>query len=195
MQSDEQLIERVQRGDRPALGELFERYQKPLFNFFQRGFGHAEDAEDLTMETLLRAFRNAGQFRGVGSFKAWLYHLALNVARDRARRTRRRPEVTASGVGEQWALVEDDRREKQPEEMALRSAVGEAVRAAIRDLPERERVVLILREYHELSYTEICAAARMPLPTVKMTLLRARRRVRERLQAAGGRAGAVELCL
>jgi len=192
--TDEQLMERVNGGDREALSELFHRHQKPLYNFFLRGFGHPQDAEDLAMETLLRVFRHGDHFQGGGSFKAWLYRLALNVSRDRGRRVRRRPEVTASSMEEQWAALEDEREEQQPEAMALRTSFASTVRAAVRELPEKERAALLLREYQQLSYAEIGAALGASLPAVKMLLVRARGRVKKRLEA-GRLAETMEVCV
>ena len=181
--NDEQLMERVNQGDREALADLFRRHQRPLYNFFMRGFGHPEDAEDLAMETLLRVFRHADHFRGRGSFKAWLYRLAINVAHDRRRRAGRRPEVTASSVEAKWAALEDERPDCQPEAMALRDDFRGEVRAAVRELPEKERAALLLREYQQLSYAEIGTVLGTSVPAVKMLLLRARGRVRKRLEA------------
>jgi RNA polymerase sigma-70 factor (ECF subfamily) len=186
--ADERLMQRVRAGEREALSALFHRHQKPLFNFFLRGCGHTEEAEDLAMETLVRVFQRAEQFRG-GSFKAWMYRMALNVLRDKARSSRRRPEVTASSVETTWALLEDGREEQRPEAMAMRAALAATVREAVHSLPERERTALVLREYQQLTYDEIAAALGASLPAVKMLIFRARERVRKRLgeEPAGGR--------
>jgi RNA polymerase sigma-70 factor, ECF subfamily len=188
--SDEQLMERVVQDDREALAELFRRYQGPLYNFFLRSIGRPEDAEDLAMETLLRVFETAPRFRG-GSFRAWIYRLALNILRDRARRLRYRPECLASSIADAWSALEDQRQEGRPEEMALRGDLAARVRDAIRRLPEKERTALILREYQQLSYAEISTALEVSLPSVKMLLLRGREKVRKRL-GAGCPAGAAE---
>jgi RNA polymerase sigma-70 factor, ECF subfamily len=181
--TDEQLMERANHGERAALAELFRRYERPLFNFFLRGFGHPEDAEDLAMETLLRVFRSADRFRREGSFRVWLYCIALSVARDWARRRGRRPEVTASSVSAEWAGAEDDRPEGRPEEMAVRGDLAGAVREALRSLPEKERAALLLREYQQFSYEEIGAALGTSIGAVKMLLFRGRSRLRRRLEA------------
>jgi RNA polymerase sigma-70 factor (ECF subfamily) len=180
--TDEQLMGRVNQGERDCLTELFRRYERPMLNFFMRGFGHPSDAEDLVMETFLRVFRYADRFGDRGSFRAWLYCLALSVARDWARRRGRRPEVTASSVSEEWEETQDDRRAGDPEAMAVRGALVGAVREAIHSLPERERAALVLREYQQLSYEEIGAALETSVGSVKMLLLRARTRLRKRLE-------------
>jgi len=106
--ADEELMHQVAAGDRDALAELFRRHQKALYNFFLRGGAQPDDAEDLAMETLVRVYRGAPQFRG-GSFRGWLYRLAVNAARDRARSRRRRPEVPASALESAWGEIEDGR--------------------------------------------------------------------------------------
>jgi RNA polymerase sigma-70 factor (ECF subfamily) len=181
--TDEQLMGCVNQGERDGLAELFRRYERPLVNFFLRGFGHPADAEDLVMETFLRVFRYADRFGDRGSFRAWLYCLALSVARDWARRRGRRPEITASSVAEEWARVEDDRRDGHPEAMAVRGALVGVVREAVQGLPERERAALLLREYQQLTYEEIAAALETSVGAVKMLLLRGRTRLRKRLEA------------
>ena len=181
--TDEELVRRAGTGDREALAELFERHQQPLFAFFTRSFAAPEDAEDLAMETLLRIFRHAGQFRG-GSFRGWMYQLALNVGRDRLRRTRRRPELLASAVEAEWEAVPEARAGNSPEIAALRDEWAGGVRAALQELPEKERAALVLREYQQLSYAEIAVALGTSLPCVKMLLLRGRKRLRARLEAS-----------
>lgn len=181
--TDEQLVRKAGEGDREALAELFARYQQPLFAFFTRSFAAPEDAEDLVMDTLLRVFRNAGQFRG-GSFRGWIYQLALNVGRDRLRRVRRRPELLASAVAEEWETVRETRIGGSPEASALRDEWAGGVRAALQALPEKERAALILREYQQLSYLEISVALGASLPCVKMLLLRGRKRLRASLEAS-----------
>lgn len=183
MMDDERLIERVRGGDREALAELFERYQKPLYNFFLRACCAADDAEDLVMETLLRVHRHADRYTGRGSFRAWLYCLALNACRDRHRRSRRRPEIPASSVEAQWFQVEDPRAATQPELMAVRGSLAAEVRAAVRALPEKERQALVLREYQQLSCAEISEALQTSLPAAKMLLHRARTRLKRQLTA------------
>lgn len=180
--TDEQLMGRVNAGERDALAELFRRYERPMVNFFVRGFGHPTDAEDLTMETFLRVFRYADRFGDKGSFRAWLYCLALSVGRDWARRSRRRPEVTASSVEEAWVGATDGRRDRDPEAVAVRGAMARVVREAVLALPERERAALLLREYQQLTYEEIAVALGTSLSAVKMLLLRGRARLRKRLE-------------
>jgi RNA polymerase sigma-70 factor (ECF subfamily) len=192
--TDEALMGRVRNGDREALGELFRRHQRPLYNFFMRSFGLVDEAEDLAMETLLRVFRHADHFRGTGSFKAWLYHLALNVARDRSRRVKRRPETLASAMEETWADIQDERPHQAPESMAIRDDFAVMVRAAVRELPEKERAALLLREYQQLSYEEISQSLRTTVPAVKMLLHRARGRVRRALEGSAA-LELMEVCL
>jgi RNA polymerase sigma-70 factor (ECF subfamily) len=180
--TDEELMGRVNAGERDALAELFRRYERPLVNFFVRGFGHPTDAEDLTMETFLRVFRYADRFGDRGNFRAWLYCLALSVARDWARRSRRRPEVSASSVGEAWTSVRDTHRDRDPEAMAVRGTMTAVVREAVLGLPERERAALLLREYQQLNYEEISVALGTSVSAVKMLLLRGRSRLRKRLE-------------
>jgi RNA polymerase sigma factor (sigma-70 family) len=190
--TDEELIKLAADGDRDALAELFGRHQKPLFNFFLRGFGHCEEAEE-TMETFVRVFQNAARFRG-HSFRAWLYHIAMNALRDRCRKRTRRSEIPASAVSGEWSAVPDLRPDRHPEPVALRSSLVAAVREAVQGLPERERAAVLLAEFEDFSHQEVGVALGMSTAAVKVLLFRTRRRLRKRLEgtAAGG---VVELCL
>ena len=87
--SDEQLIEWIARGDRSCLGTLFERHHRALFNFVFQMTRNAALAEDLVQETFLRMLKAAGSFRGDGSFKSWMFHIARNQVYDHLRREKR----------------------------------------------------------------------------------------------------------
>ncbi|MHB9124777.1 MAG: RNA polymerase sigma factor [Armatimonadota bacterium] len=167
---------RFQAGDASAMEALFARFQKPLFNFFYRMVGRRETAEDLVQETFVKLCRFGTSFRGSeAKFSTWLYSVASNQGRDYIRHATRRPETP---LGE-YELSDDS----PPMEARLIGLELEGrLKAAINSLPEKERVAIILREYHGLDYRAIAEALSCPLGSVKVLIFRARQRLRERLK-------------
>lgn len=177
---------RFQAGDSSAMEELFARFQKPLFNFFYRMVGRRETAEDLVQDTFLKLCRFGNSFRGSDAkFTTWLYSVAGNQCRDYLRHTARRPE---SPLGD----LEDNHSENgidpapaagdsPVEEYLMRMELRAALKTAIKSLPEKERIAIVLREYHGLEYKEIADVLGCPIGSVKVLIFRARQRLRERL--------------
>jgi len=186
-ETDEELMARFQAGDSSAMEELFARFQKPLFNFFYRMVGRRETAEDLVQETFLKLCRFGGSFRGSeAKFTTWLYSVAGNQCRDYLRRSARRPETPLPDLEQSYS---DGLTEPAPaagdspvEDYLVRMELRAVLESAIRSLPERERLAIILREYHGLEYREIAEALGSPLGSVKVLIFRARHRLREKLK-------------
>jgi RNA polymerase sigma-70 factor (ECF subfamily) len=185
-ETDEELMARFQSGDAQAMEELFARFQKPLFNFFYRMVGRRETAEDLVQETFLKLCRFGSTFRGSESkFTTWLYSVAGNQCRDYLRHSARRPEVPLGDLEQDHSENGFDPPESGDspvEDHMVRMETKAALRAAIESLPEKERIAVMLREYHELEYKEIAQTLGCPVGSVKVLIFRARRRLRERLK-------------
>lgn len=162
---DEQLALRIQRGEREALAQLVERHHSRLIGFLYRMTGGDRAlAEDLAQESFLRVLRSIAQYRHPHPFKPWLYAIATNIARDHyksaaSRRTQNEfpDELPASS-------------ESEPEDALLDLDEGQRVAAAMLQLPDHQREVVILRYYQELSLAEISDALAIPVGTVKSRL-------------------------
>jgi len=167
------LVARSQRGDKEAFGELVRRYQRLVVSIAYRMSGDATLAEDAAQDAFLRAWQQLSRFeyRGAGSFRAWLCRIATNVTTDRLRKAH--PTVALEALPLPGGV--------RPDEVHLRGEEAQAVRAAILRLPEASRAALILREYEGLSYREIAEALNIPIGTVMSRLNYARRRLREEL--------------
>ncbi len=166
MVSDEMLMLEFQRGSREALEELFARYREPLFGFFRRRLHLRERAEDLAQETFLAVIRGKARYEGRASVRTYLYGIAMNLlAADRRKGIRTIPAATA--------------RHQDGTEDAL------WVRQALEKLDAQDREILMLREYEQLSYSEIAAVLGTPLNTVRSRLFRARLELKSRLDPAG----------
>jgi RNA polymerase sigma-70 factor (ECF subfamily) len=162
MASDEDLVGRLARGDTRALATLLERWNRPLFAFLVRHTGGDDrDIEDLRQETWLRVVRAADRFDAGRRFSTWLFQIALNLCRDRARRTRETP---LSPDATERAL-EGDGSGRAPSPDDLLDA-----RTLLDQLPEAQRSTMILRYYHGLSEEETAAVMDCPRGTVKSRL-------------------------
>ena len=167
MTNDEALMLQFQQGSREAFDELFTRYRAPLHGLFRRRLANDERAEDLTQETFLAVIRATERYEPRALVRTYLYGIALNLLASERRRQARNP---------------------LPLEESAEPAVDDAseevfwVRQAIGRLEEREREVLMLREYEQLSYDEISRLLRIPVNTVRSRLFRSRMALKNHLQ-------------
>lgn len=149
-------MQELAAGHEPALHELLRRYERSLAGFLYRHRA-GEDVDDLFQETWLRIVRNAHRFDPGKRFTTWMYRIALNLCRDRARRR-----------GSEHALpLVAEPTTNGPER---RVAAGLDARRLLAMLPEAQREVLILRHYHDMSEEETAAIVGIPVGTVKSRL-------------------------
>jgi len=167
MTSDEALMLEFQRGSREAFAELFARYRGPLCGFFRRRVLRRERAEDLVQETFLIVIRATSRYEPRSLVRTYLYGIALKLLSEERRRQTKDPPAPESSP----EPVADD-----PSETVL------WVRRALDQLDAIDREVLMLREYEQLSYSEIARLLRIPVNTVRSRLFRARMALKECLQ-------------
>jgi RNA polymerase sigma-70 factor (ECF subfamily) len=175
--NDAELIERWRAGDRTAFEALAGRWQQPMARFLFRLVGRAGPVPDLCQEVFLRVYRAGPRYREAGAFSAWLYRIALNVARDAARRARRAP----------LALQPPDRADSAaPADAACQQReTVRLVAEAVAELPERLRVVLVLHHYEGLNFEAIGRLTGTPASTLKSRFAVALKHLRSRLQELG----------
>lgn len=168
--SDAELVELAVGGDVGAFNDLVSRLEGPLYKFVYRYIGDAEAARDVCQEAFIRAYTNLDRFRGQAKFSSWLYQIALNVCRSEFRKQMARPAVSLQDE-EQHAhlrLVPSDGA--PPDEEAMRLQRARALQRALSRLPEEQRTVIILKEYHGLKFREIAEILGTPESTVKSRL-------------------------
>ena len=166
--SDEQLMTAVMGGDQVALAALAARHHAPLLGYLYRLAGGDEQlAEDLVQETLLHVLRQR-TYQSHRPFKPWLYAIATNLTRDYFKSAAVR-QCWREGDAEEALLSLDDSA-PGPEERALAPEQGSEIRAALAQLGEEYRVVLLLRFYQGFSLQEIAETLHIPLGTVKSRL-------------------------
>lgn len=178
LESDEQMYAQARKGDRAALAELVERYIGPLLKFLTRMTGQPQIAEDLVQETFFRVLRYRGS--SPQCFRPWIYQIARNLARDTFR---------SAAVRRETAYLEDEDQESEwiadpveTENLVLHTSNRQQVNALLQNLPARQREVIVLRFYQELSLEDISTITGAPLGTVKSRLFQGLRRARQILE-------------
>jgi len=154
------LVLRARQGDSAALDQLYRAHKDQVYTLCLNLCGNREEAQDLLQDTFVRAWRGMPKFAGRSSLRTWLCRIAINVARDAARRRR---------------------RERNPVEMSQGADVAmvDSVRAVLAALRPSHRAVLALRFSQSLSYQEIAECLNWSLGRVKVTLHRAKREFKE----------------
>lgn len=178
--SDETLMGALAAGDLPALDALMLRWQVPLRSFLHRHLQNEADALDLAQETFVRLYRHRDRYRPGARFTTWMFQIALNLARDHARKIQRRrtdslegaPPAATAGLAASGS---------SPDAAARRAEEVAAVRAAIAGLPEDLREVLVLFEYEDKTHAEIAEIIAASPKAVETRLYRAREKLRASL--------------
>lgn len=178
---DAAIVQRTLQGDTPAYNILVQRYQRQVYNLAYRMLNSAEDASDMVQETFIRAYGALSSFRQDASFLTWLYKIASNLCIDLLRSRRSKSSLSLDLELEEGREPSADRY-LGPEETAVRGAVGDVVHKAVMNLPERYRIVIVMRHLRGMSVEEIATELNLPSGTVKTHLFRAREMLRERLR-------------
>jgi len=187
--TDEELVDAFQGGDLAAFDVLVYRWDRKIQAAIYRIMGTEEEARDLCQETFLRAYRALGGFKGEARFSSWLYQIALNLCRDRMRRSKGRTLVSLDELEEAGnGLLQ---KGPTPLELVEAGDVSRAVASAVAALPAEQREVIVLKEYQDLTFVEIAEILGVPLSTVKTRLYRGLGQLRHRLERQGIRGAAV----
>lgn len=186
--ADVALVERCCANDRQAFETLVRRYQNKVHNFISKMTNDAEDAEDLTQETFVKAYLSLGNFRGESSVQTWLYRIATNLCIDRSRR-RKRQVPTAFSLDEPLEDEHEQISREIPDHAAdpyrhlARKELRKRVREGLSSLTEKLRAVIVLYDIQGLSYEEIAQVLNCPVGTVKSRLFNARIELGQRLKS------------
>jgi len=187
LRSDEELMLSCRDGDEGAFETLYRRYEKPVFSFIYRMVLSAADADDLCQETFFKVIRAKKKYRNTAKFKTWLFNIALNLCRDRVRRMKFRSHISLNSPA-----FSQDSKEIQKQQSACDPSSDPAnstqiaemkalVQQAFIKLPEQERTVVILRQYHDLKFSEIAEIMDCPLGTAKSLNHRGREKLMKAL--------------
>jgi RNA polymerase sigma-70 factor, ECF subfamily len=181
-----ELIERLQAKDPQAFTEFMDRFGRRLLGFGMRMCGDREDAREVVQDTLLKTFQSVHELKNRAAFAGWLYRIATNACLMKRRKSKfLEEEIPLEDVlpdrnalsqgGPDWNRL--------PDEAALDGELQRKIRAAILDLPDTYRSVLVLRDLEGLDTEEVSQALGLSKDVVKMRLHRARAKVRDRIEA------------
>ncbi|WP_374261767.1 RNA polymerase sigma factor RpoE [Zoogloea sp.] len=182
---DQQLVERVQRGDKQAFGLLVAKYQRKLARLLSRLIRDPAEVEDVAQETFIKAYRALPSFRGDSAFYTWLYRIGINTAKNFLVSQGRRAPTTTDFDSEEAETFEDGdqlRDINTPERLLMTKQIGDTVNVAMEALPEELRTAIVLREIEGLSYDEIASIMECPIGTVRSRIFRAREAISEKLK-------------
>ncbi len=169
--TDEKLVLAFSQGSPEAFTELFHRYQQPIHGFFRRRVSDPAHAEELTQETFLALLGAATRYQPRALFRTYLYAIALKILRAH----RRKAIFRAAIWGRPNTIPDPAKQDATETDLWVRRAVGQ--------LEATDREILLLREFEQLSYSEIADLLHIPINTVRSRLFRARTALRQLLQA------------
>lgn len=179
---DRELVEKIRNGCLEHFHELVSRHESAIFRGAMAVLGNAADAEDVTQETFLRAFRRIHQFRGEAKFRTWLIQIAVNIARSKLKKTRRELWGPLEALGEIAFKDCAASATRNPEEEYSRKELGGLIKKILEGMHPSYRSVFFLREVEELSTGTTAVALGLTPESVRTRLRRARVHLRERMK-------------
>ncbi len=181
---DKKLIQRALSGDQKAYTALLKKYRNLVYNVMHKMVRNPQEAEDLTQEAFVKAFRALQNFNDEFAFSTWLMKIATNNCIDLLRKNKLRTMSIDEPIQykDEKVRFQLPDREPTPEKQVLRSERAGIINRAIEGLPERYRTVIVLRHRQEKSYEEISEELNLPLGTVKARIFRAREMLNKKLK-------------
>lgn len=180
---DVQLMRLVGRGDTAAFEELIERHQSLVIGTVARMLGSNSDVEDIAQQVFIRVWKSAGRYVARAKFTTWLLKITRNLVFNELRRTKRHAQAPLQLEPGAEEIPIRDEAAQPPDVSLLETELQHAIEEAIMQLPESQRMALVLRRYQEMSYEQIAEILDLSVPAVKSVLFRARTELRERLRA------------
>lgn len=180
---DVQLMLEFKAGDQTALEALMRKYYPRILNFIYRFLGNRQVAEDLTQEVFLKVYKSAFKYTPRSQFQTWLYTIAKNTALNELRRKRGlfvSTDQTFNSDGNELTKEIAD-FETAPDKDLMHKEKAAMIRQAIDDLPEKQRMAVILRRFEDFSYAEIAATLKVSDKAVKSLLSRAKLNLKHKL--------------
>ena len=181
---DQQLVEKVQKGDKRAFDLLVIKYQHKILAIISRYVRDSGEVQDVAQEAFIKAYRALGNFRGESAFYTWLYRIAINTAKNHLVARSRRPPASDVDMNDAEfysasAILKD---QSTPENLFFRDELQEVVNNTIENLPEDLKTAVTLREFEGLSYEEIAIVMDCPMGTVRSRIFRAREAIDKQVQ-------------
>lgn len=179
-------MERIKGGDSEALREFIEAHQTRVIGTIVKMLGDETDAEDIAQQVFVRVWRSAPRWQPTAKVTTWLFKITRNLVFNELRRRKRHPaqSLDSHPIGEERerSTKAPDISSKPPDTAMLDDEMQRAIQAAIDELPETQRMAIILRRYDDVPYEEIGEILGLSVPAVKSVLFRARTELREKLR-------------
>jgi RNA polymerase sigma-70 factor (ECF subfamily) len=181
--TDQQLVLRVQKGDKRAFDLLVLKYQYKVHAIVGRFIRDSHEVSDVTQEAFIKAYRALPRFRGDSQFYTWLYRIAVNTAKNYLVARSRRPPLSDVDLVDAEYYAGSDRLKEvgTPENQLFRDELEAVINQAVDELPEDLRTAVTLREYEGLSYEDIAAVMDCPVGTVRSRIFRGRESIDSRV--------------
>ena len=173
---DEIIVSQIVSGQKDLFRLLVRHHEKAVYGMGLSFFRNTDDASDFAQEVFIKAYRSLCNFEGRSRFSTWLYKIAYNTALNEVNR-RKEYHSLAEETADKLAVCFDT-----PERNTLRSIAKEAVRAAVKELPERFRICIDLFYFYDRSYQEIEAITGIPVNTIKSHVFRSKIILRDKLE-------------
>ncbi len=184
--NDEELVKRVKNGDVDAFEEIIAKYEKRVFSLIYNVTKNENEIEDLAQEVFIKVYKNIDKFQGKSSLYTWIYRITTNLCLDYIKKRREIiyiDEKIQYGDGE--VDIQLSTNEKLQDELYEEKELKEKLQKSIDKLPDKQKMMIILRDIKGLSYEEISKILEMKLGTVKSQINRARIKLKEILEKDG----------
>src|SRR6266540_2759823 len=178
---DVRLMGLVAQGDTSAFEEVIDRHQALVAGTAARMLGSNSDVEDIAQQVFIRVWKSARRYVPRAKFTTWLLKITRNLVFNELRRAKRRAQIPLQSDPGAEEIQLKDETNPAPDASLLEDELQRAIEEAIMQLPESQRMALVLRRYEQLSYEEIAGVLDLSVPAVKSVLFRARTELRSRL--------------
>jgi RNA polymerase sigma-70 factor (ECF subfamily) len=183
---DAALMLRVKRGDLKAFEALAEKYKQPIVNMMYRMLRDPDEAEDLAQSVFIRVYQSAKRYEASAKFSTWIFTIARRLCLNEIRRRGRHPSESfdsrPSDREEQAPRQFEDAKTFSPPEAYLHGELAEKIEEAVAQLPEKQRLAMVLCRQEELSYEEMARVLRCSVPATKSLIHRGRQTLKEKLK-------------
>ncbi len=181
---DQQLVERVQKGDKLAFDLLVKKYQHKVFTLIGRLISDHATINDVAQDAFIKAYRALPNFRGDSAFYTWLYRIAVNTAKNYLTAQNRRPPNSDVDVSDAEYYTSGDALHDiaTPERVLLKNELKTRIFQAIEELPDELRTAITLRELEDMSYEQIADVMACPVGTVRSRIFRAREAIERHIK-------------
>ncbi|MDD5035023.1 MAG: RNA polymerase sigma factor RpoE [Methylococcaceae bacterium] len=182
---DEELVRRVQGGEKKAFDLLVLKYQNRIIQLINRYIRDPHEAQDIAQETFIKAYRALPSFRGDSAFYTWIYRIAINTAKNYLAARSRRPsdDEIELEVAEQFEGESGLKDHETPEGVLMSEELAYVIQLALDELPAELRTAITLREMDGLSYDEIAEVMECPVGTVRSRIFRAREAIDKKIRS------------